>query len=267
MKRPRARLLASRARAPAVASAHPLGNFTDQPLQRRSSSPATASMSGTSLDLAEIPTFQERRSARRRLRGAASLAACASRVDGRRVDAAAARRRAVSTDGGAGGLPTLASRPSTGPTVGAAVWSSATRTSRAGSAGGRSSSGPSAGRRSTARLRLRSASAEPFAPTRRICFASPLDVHSATVRLPAGAPAGIPPALGTPGRDADTAHGLRGARQPRSAAGIVLLSLVLALFWGAAHALGPGHGKAIVAAYLVGTARHRAARRRCSDWS
>ena len=34
---------------------------------------------------------------------------------------------------------------------------------------------------------------------------------------------------------------------------------MLALFWGAAHALTPGHGKAIVAAYLVGTrgkARH-----------
>jgi ABC-type nickel/cobalt efflux system permease component RcnA len=42
-------------------------------------------------------------------------------------------------------------------------------------------------------------------------------------------------------------------------AGVVLLSLVLALFWGAAHALTPGHGKAIVAAYMVGTrgtARH-----------
>jgi nickel/cobalt exporter len=38
-----------------------------------------------------------------------------------------------------------------------------------------------------------------------------------------------------------------------------MLSLALALFWGAAHALTPGHGKAIVAAYLVGSrgkARH-----------
>lgn len=39
----------------------------------------------------------------------------------------------------------------------------------------------------------------------------------------------------------------------------MLVSLALALFWGAAHALSPGHGKAIVAGYLVGTrgtARH-----------
>ena len=37
------------------------------------------------------------------------------------------------------------------------------------------------------------------------------------------------------------------------------MSLLLALFWGAAHAFTPGHGKSIVAAYLVGsrgTPRH-----------
>jgi nickel/cobalt exporter len=34
---------------------------------------------------------------------------------------------------------------------------------------------------------------------------------------------------------------------------VLLVSLLLAAFWGAAHALTPGHGKALVAAYLVGT--------------
>lgn len=41
--------------------------------------------------------------------------------------------------------------------------------------------------------------------------------------------------------------------------GAMLLGLMLAFFWGAGHALSPGHGKAVVAAYLVGTrgtARH-----------
>ncbi len=33
----------------------------------------------------------------------------------------------------------------------------------------------------------------------------------------------------------------------------MLVSLLIAAFWGAAHALTPGHGKAIVAGYLVGT--------------
>jgi len=39
----------------------------------------------------------------------------------------------------------------------------------------------------------------------------------------------------------------------------VALSMLAAFFWGAAHALTPGHGKAVVAAYLIGargTARH-----------
>jgi hypothetical protein len=36
-------------------------------------------------------------------------------------------------------------------------------------------------------------------------------------------------------------------------AGVVLVSLLIAAFWGAAHALTPGHGKALVAGYLVGS--------------
>ncbi|MGZ4482208.1 MAG: nickel/cobalt transporter, partial [Gaiellales bacterium] len=44
-------------------------------------------------------------------------------------------------------------------------------------------------------------------------------------------------------------------------AGFIALALLIAMFWGALHALTPGHGKSIVAAYLVGsrgTARHAA---------
>jgi nickel/cobalt exporter len=44
--------------------------------------------------------------------------------------------------------------------------------------------------------------------------------------------------------------------------GVLLLLLLAAFGWGAIHALSPGHGKAMVAAYLVGTrgtARHAAA--------
>jgi nickel/cobalt exporter len=33
---------------------------------------------------------------------------------------------------------------------------------------------------------------------------------------------------------------------------VILAALVAALFWGAAHALSPGHGKTIVAAYMIG---------------
>ena len=44
--------------------------------------------------------------------------------------------------------------------------------------------------------------------------------------------------------------------------GVLLLLLLTAFAWGALHALSPGHGKAMVAAYLVGTrgtARHAVA--------
>ena len=47
-----------------------------------------------------------------------------------------------------------------------------------------------------------------------------------------------------------------------SGRGVLLLLLLAALGWGALHALSPGHGKAMVAAYLVGTrgtARHAVA--------
>jgi nickel/cobalt transporter (NicO) family protein len=45
----------------------------------------------------------------------------------------------------------------------------------------------------------------------------------------------------------------------RLSAAVIALSMLAAFFWGAAHALTPGHGKAVVAAYLIGargTARH-----------
>ncbi len=46
---------------------------------------------------------------------------------------------------------------------------------------------------------------------------------------------------------------------PELGPGSLALALLIAFVWGAAHALSPGHGKTIVAAYLVGsraTARH-----------
>ena len=45
----------------------------------------------------------------------------------------------------------------------------------------------------------------------------------------------------------------------RLSAGVVIVSLLAAMGFGALHAIGPGHGKTVVAAYLVGsrgTARH-----------
>ena len=65
-------------------------------------------------------------------------------------------------------------------------------------------------------------------------------------------------ALEAPDRVADSGFASLIAHE-KLGVGFVLLSLLIAMFWGAAHAFSPGHGKSIVAAYLVGsrgTPRH-----------
>ena len=59
-------------------------------------------------------------------------------------------------------------------------------------------------------------------------------------------------ALTAPDRVSDSRFAALIARRHLSAA-VVLVSLLLAVFWGAAHALSPGHGKTIVSAYMVGS--------------
>jgi len=95
---------------------------------------------------------------------------------------------------------------------------------------------------------------------------SPLDVTSASAELaPTGGPDVPPPlssgvSLEAPDRVADSGFASLVGRSHLSAL-VILASLAAALFWGAAHALSPGHGKTIITAYLVGqrgTPRHAA---------
>src|SRR5262249_17461377 len=87
---------------------------------------------------------------------------------------------------------------------------------------------------------------------------SPLDVTTASAKLSAGSTPGPAPALSSesslqaPDRVAD--HGFtRLITRGHLTVGIILISLLIAAFWGSVHALTPGHGKALVAGYLVGT--------------
>jgi nickel/cobalt transporter (NicO) family protein len=95
-------------------------------------------------------------------------------------------------------------------------------------------------------------------------LSSPLDVRSIAVTLAPTTDA--PPtllsgkALAAPDRIADSGFARLIGRSDLSLL-VILASLGVALFWGAAHALSPGHGKTIVTAYLVGsrgTPRHAA---------
>lgn len=87
---------------------------------------------------------------------------------------------------------------------------------------------------------------------------SPLDVTTATATVSPGSDEGPAPALSSgsalqaPDRVADSGFSSLIGRGHLSA-GVILVSLLIAAFWGAAHALTPGHGKALVAGYLVGT--------------
>jgi len=95
-------------------------------------------------------------------------------------------------------------------------------------------------------------------------LSSPLDVRSIAVTLAPTTDA--PPtllsgkALAAPDRVADSGFARLIGRSDLSLL-VILAALGVALFWGAAHALSPGHGKTIVTAYLVGsrgTPRHAA---------
>src|SRR5262249_25870901 len=96
---------------------------------------------------------------------------------------------------------------------------------------------------------------------------SPLDVDSARAAVEPGSAVGAPPDL-LPRNVLEQRAGVRAVADGGVAslivhehlsAGFIALSLLIAMFWGAAHALSPGHGKSVVAAYLVGargTPRH-----------
>jgi nickel/cobalt transporter (NicO) family protein len=81
-----------------------------------------------------------------------------------------------------------------------------------------------------------------------------LSVSRATARFTLGDEPAAPPTLGEAGARETRDGGFESLIAERDlGAGAIALSLLIAAFWGAAHALTPGHGKAIVAGYLVGS--------------
>ena len=83
---------------------------------------------------------------------------------------------------------------------------------------------------------------------------SPLHVTSARATVALGSAAAPAPTIGTAAVPAHAGGGFESLiERGELSIGALLLALAVAAFWGAAHALTPGHGKAMVAAYLVGT--------------
>ena len=251
-------LVAAVLAAPTTAHAHPLGNFSINHL-------STVRISDDSvevryiLDQAEIPTIQERGvptpelldRKRDEVRGGLELT-----VDGRRVPLALDGRGRASFPPGSGGLETSrfefrlvapvdsprAVRLHDGTFEGRVGWKAIVAAPGDGTA-----------------VRTRAPSGDPTNGLRRYpddLLGSPLDRRDAAFRVRPGdgtliAPRGEGGSFET---TADRADGFAGLFESAAAGEGVLLLLLLAAFgWGALHALSPGHGKAMVAAYLVGT--------------
>ena len=258
----------------ASASAHPLGNFTINRYSRVEPSGDRLYVLYV-LDLAEIPTFQARSQVQ--AEGEAAYAARLSRAIGRRLRLSVNGRRAALTPlrhvlafppGQAGLHTTRLEIVFAGPRLdqrASVVYHDDNYAGRIGwkeivvrtAAGARALS-------STAPAK--SISDELLAYPKNL-LQSPLDVSSARVAVEPGAGPGVTPTL-LPRSVLEQRVAVRAVAdggfasliaRDRLSVGFVLLSLLVAMFWGAAHAFSPGHGKSIVAAYLVGsrgTARH-----------
>jgi ABC-type nickel/cobalt efflux system permease component RcnA len=245
---------------PAAAAAHPLGNFTTNRYTR-------IEVSGNRvyalyvLDLAEIPTYQARGEVGRLGRdGYADALSRRVRANLRLVVGGAPRaltevRRTLTFPRGAGGLATtrLELLLDAGRIDGGAAALSYDDRNFPDRIGWREVvlRGSHGAQIEESSVPARSVSGELRTYPSRL-LSSPLDVSRARARVEPGGEEGAAPAA-TRGRTSAEAHGFEALVDDDLTAGVVLVSLLVALFWGAAHALTPGHGKAIVAAYLVGT--------------
>jgi nickel/cobalt transporter (NicO) family protein len=255
MKRPVLLLaVAAALLAPAAATAHPLGNFTINRFSR-------VEVSGHRiyvlyvLDMAEIPTFQagriDARAYARRIASKAHLTVAGHPV--RLVPLG----QALAHPPGAGGLRTtrlevvLAGPRLSGPAH--LDYRDSNYADRIG------------WKEIVVGAHTPSRSDELRAYPKDM-LESPLDVTSASAELSPGSGADVGPPLSSgtslqaPDRVADAGFASLVGRSDLSLL-VILASLAAALFWGAVHALSPGHGKTIITAYLVGqrgTQRHAA---------
>ena len=231
--------------APAVASPHPLGNFTINRFAR-------VEVAGHQLyvryvlDLGEIPTYQARQDG-------VSPAVYAQRiarnvrvtVGGRAVELRPVAR-ALAFPRGVAGLHTMRFEVILrGPTIEGTEELTVHDTNYAGRIGWKEI---------VVGAGTQSVSDELHAYPKSL-LQSPLDVTRVRATVsPSDAPVPRLSSGGTleaPDRVADDGFTKLIGERHLSAL-VVLVSLAAALFWGAAHALSPGHGKTIVTAYLVG---------------
>jgi nickel/cobalt transporter (NicO) family protein len=231
--------------APVAAQAHPLGNFTINRFAR-------VEVSGHRLyvryvlDLAEIPTFQARQQGVDPNAYARRLAAGLHVTLAGRTVALRPIAHALAFPQGVGGLHTMRLELILGgPAVDAAAALTVRDTNYADRIGwkeivfGADTHSVSDELRAYPKSLLQS----PLDVTTASATVTP--THDRVPQLTHGS------ALEAPDRVADSGF-TRLISNRRLSAVVILASLAAALFWGAAHAFSPGHGKTIVTAYLIG---------------
>ncbi|HET8894257.1 MAG TPA: sulfite exporter TauE/SafE family protein [Gaiellaceae bacterium] len=231
--------------APVAAQAHPLGNFTINRFAR-------VEVAGHRLyvryvlDMAEIPTFQAREAGVDPAAYARNLArGLHVTLGGRRV-ALVPVAHALAFPMGVGGLHTMRLEAIfRGPAVSDTETVDVSDTNYANRIGWKEIVVGASAHSLSDELRAYPKS----------LLQSPLDVTSASATV---APTHDPvpgltrgAALEAPDRVADSGFTHLITTGHLSVL-VILASLAAALFWGAAHALSPGHGKTIVTAYLIG---------------
>jgi nickel/cobalt transporter (NicO) family protein len=253
---------------PTTAQAHPLGNFSVNHLTAVRISDDQVQLRYL-LDQAEIPTVQERALSPTELlakKRAEVQAGLELTVDGKRVPLVPEGPGRASFPSGSGGLrtsrfefrlsaavqPPSVVRLRDGTFHDRVGWKAITAAPGEGTA-----------------VRSDAPSGDPTNGLRRYpddLLTSPLDRRTASFRVTPGDGTLIAPRqenrefATTRGDGEDGFAGL--FERAAAGEGVLLLLLLAAFGWGALHALSPGHGKAMVAAYLIGTrvrARHAVA--------
>jgi nickel/cobalt transporter (NicO) family protein len=266
---------------PREAQAHPLGNFTINHYSSLQFTEENAHITYV-LDFAEIPTLQQK--ARLDANGDGNLseeeanpyleAEVPSLVEGLQLRAGdeilplEVRDRSAEYRPGQGGLPTLrveahllADLPK--DWRGEAHYADQTHENRLGWREIVVRDGPGVAIKNST-VQAQSVSDE-LRSYPRDMLSSPPDIREATFTLTLGDGSVENETAGRTAERVETSFGGVTGRVDelvsveRLSAAVIALSMLAAFFWGAAHALTPGHGKAVVAAYLIGargTARH-----------
>jgi ABC-type nickel/cobalt efflux system permease component RcnA len=246
--------------APAAAGAHPLGNFSVNRLDVVRVSRDEVRVTWI-LDRAEIPTFQERgRSHAALLAEARAVVRRDVRLEvgGRDVALWPAGPGRLRMRPGQGGLPTTRIEldlRAAARTEGEVVLRDGSYADRVGWRAIVVRPGEGTAVRSSVPAEDPTDGLRTYP---RALLSSPPDERAATLAVRSGTGTVTAPAADGTGLRTTTSRGADGGfaallADAAAGRGVLVLLLLAAAGWGALHALSPGHGKGMVAAYLVGT--------------